>query len=329
MVASTSLLLALAALAAAGLGAGNRSSLLDDERPRQQQPERHNATVRLDFGGSTRRFDGHGGVSAGGTTRLLRDYPPDIAAQILDYLFLPNFGAHYNVLKIEIGGDGQSTHGTEPSHMHDGPGSVNCSEARGYELWMLAQAKRRNPNLTTYALSWTVPRWVGPPRSEVTAHGNFYTAENILYQTAFVGCVAELGFELDLIGIWNERGPNMTYVKALRRSLDAAGHVHTKIVLPDGNLHTDVPGQLQADPELRAAVSAISIHGPPLNATGIVGPQRLAELANAMPQLPLWNGEDDPAFGNWVRTSSTSTKAKQSGACTHEETHVSTCLGRS
>lgn len=39
-------------------------------------------------------------------------YPEPQRAHILDYLFLPSFGASLHVLKVEIGGDTQSTDGT-------------------------------------------------------------------------------------------------------------------------------------------------------------------------------------------------------------------------
>jgi galactosylceramidase len=42
-----------------------------------------------------------------------------VRSNILDYLFKPNFGASLHILKVEIGGDSQSTDGTESSHMHD------------------------------------------------------------------------------------------------------------------------------------------------------------------------------------------------------------------
>ena len=45
--------------------------------------------------------------------------PPPPRSEILDYLFLPNFGANLQILKVEIGGDAQSTDGAESSHMHD------------------------------------------------------------------------------------------------------------------------------------------------------------------------------------------------------------------
>ena len=87
-------------------------------------------------------FDGHGGLSAGGTSRLLIEYPEKEQSEILDYLFLPNFGASLAVLKLEIGGDTQSTDGTETSHMHF-RGDLGCK--RGYEGWLAKEAKAVSP----------------------------------------------------------------------------------------------------------------------------------------------------------------------------------------
>jgi hypothetical protein len=36
---------------------------------------------------------------------------------------------------------------------------------RGYEWWLLKEAKSRNPNILTYALSWAFPAWVGDVQS--------------------------------------------------------------------------------------------------------------------------------------------------------------------
>lgn len=67
-----------------------------------------------------RIFDGIGGLSGGGaTSRLLVNYPEPQRGQILDYLFKPGFGASLDILKVEIGGDAQSTDGCESSHMHN------------------------------------------------------------------------------------------------------------------------------------------------------------------------------------------------------------------
>ena len=73
--------------------------------------------------------------------------------QILDYLFKPNFGASLHILKVEIGGDAQSTDGAESSHMHS-PNDLDYG--RGYEWWLMVEAKKRNPNIKLYGLSWWV-----------------------------------------------------------------------------------------------------------------------------------------------------------------------------
>jgi galactosylceramidase len=43
----------------------------------------------------------------------LRDYPEAQRSDVLDFLFKPSFGAALHILKVEIGGDAQSTDGTE------------------------------------------------------------------------------------------------------------------------------------------------------------------------------------------------------------------------
>ena len=52
-----------------------------------------------------RRFDGHGGLSAGASSRLLYDYPEPQRSDILDYLYKPEFGAALTMCKVEIGGE--------------------------------------------------------------------------------------------------------------------------------------------------------------------------------------------------------------------------------
>src|SRR6266700_1051046 len=84
-------------------------------------------------------FQGVGAISGGGgNSRLLIDYPEPERTQILDYLFKPSYGASDQILKIEIGGDTNSTSGAEPSIEHT-RGAVNCNV--GYEFWLAEQAK--------------------------------------------------------------------------------------------------------------------------------------------------------------------------------------------
>ena len=94
-------------------------------------------TVNGALGGRT--FDGIGAISGGGgNTRLLTDYPAAQQAQILDYLFKPGYGAALQILKVEIGGDTNSTDGSESSHMHTS-GTTDCNT--GYEWWLMQQAQ--------------------------------------------------------------------------------------------------------------------------------------------------------------------------------------------
>jgi O-glycosyl hydrolase len=76
-------------------------------------------TVTVSGTGTGRTFDGIGAISGGGgNTRLLTDYPAAQQQQILDYLFKPGYGADLQILKVEIGGDTNSTDGSESSIEH-------------------------------------------------------------------------------------------------------------------------------------------------------------------------------------------------------------------
>ena len=202
-------------------------------------------------GGLGRRFDGIGGLSAGASSRLLADYDAVWYSQVMDYLFLPNFGAALHILKVEIGGDAQSTDGTESSHMH----SVDDENyERGYEWALMVDAKRRNPNVVLYGLSWGFPAWVGEgTKSPWTNSTVTYTMKWIL------GAKKYYNLDIDYIGIWNERGWDKTYTLALKAAITAAG-LKTKIVGHDSGW--DVCDTLAADAEWAAAVDVISAHYP-------------------------------------------------------------------
>src|SRR5438105_4484888 len=110
--------------------------------------------IVLDGKSTGRVFDGIGALSAGASSRLLIDYSEPQRSQILDYLFKPGYGAALQILKVKIGGDTNSTDGAEPSHMHTAT-DLGCN--RGYEWWLMAQAKARNPAIKLAALSWGAP----------------------------------------------------------------------------------------------------------------------------------------------------------------------------
>jgi len=130
---------------------------------------------------------------------------------------------------------------------------LNCN--RGYEWWLLEEARKRNPMIITDVLSWAVPKWVG--------NDTFYSDDNIEYHVKWLECARDyhpsIG-NVDFIGLWNERSweNNTAYVKNLRASLDAAGFEDTKIIMPDGFGSDSVDGVLSyidADADFADALS--------------------------------------------------------------------------
>ncbi len=168
-------------------------------------------------------FDGVGAISGGGgNTRLLYDYPAAQQSQILDYLFKPNYGANIQLLKLEIGGDANSTDGAEPSHQHV-RGQINCNV--GYEFWLGVEAVKRNPDIKLAALPWTAPGWIG--------NGNFWSQDMINYDIEWLKCARGHGLNISYIGGWNERGHDSNWYINLRSSLNSAGFSNVKIVGDD------------------------------------------------------------------------------------------------
>src|SRR3954451_21367592 len=89
-------------------------------------PAQAATTVTTNGTATGRTFDGIGAISGGGgNSPLLIDYPEPQRSQILDYLFKPDYGAALQILKVEVGGDTNSTSGAEPSHSHSA-GDLNC-----------------------------------------------------------------------------------------------------------------------------------------------------------------------------------------------------------
>lgn len=59
-------------------------------------------TATLTAAGIAHTFDGIGALSAGASSRLLWDYEEPQRSQILDFLFLPSFGASLNIIKAGV-----------------------------------------------------------------------------------------------------------------------------------------------------------------------------------------------------------------------------------
>ena len=156
------------------------------------------AAVPVDFSAVGPAFDGVGALSGGGgTSRLLYDYEEPYRAQILDALFLPESGGALQILKVEIGGDGQSTEATEASHMHTQDEEPNFN--RGYEWWLMKEAKARNPEIKLFGLAWTAPGWLGTSEGKP---GEFFSQDNIDYHMKWIkGAKSEHNLTIDYMRV--------------------------------------------------------------------------------------------------------------------------------
>jgi galactosylceramidase len=210
-------------------------------------------TISVNGGDSGRDFEGVGGVSGGGATSvLLMSYPEPYRSQILDFLFKPQFGASMTTQFVEIGGDGNSTQSTEPSHMHS---STDENYQRGWEWWLIKEAKKRNQSITLDGVAWACPHWVG--------NGNFWTQDMCNYYVKWIkGLKTNYGFDLDAIGCKNESGENIPFVKMLRTTLDNAGLSKIMIHAFDnwGDGKFNFLSQFASDPALVKAVDIIGAH---------------------------------------------------------------------
>ncbi|XP_071482497.1 galactocerebrosidase-like isoform X1 [Diadema antillarum] len=238
-----------------------------------------------DTNGLGRRFDGIGGLSGGGaTSRLLVSYTDPYRRQILDYLFTPNFGASLHILKVEIGGDAQSTDGTEPSHMHS---ADDENYQRGYEWWLMKEAKARNPNIKLYGLPWGWPGWVG----NFTSSPYTDIQQSVNYVLKWLqGAKQVHNLTIDYIGIWNERTYSIPYIKLLRKTLDSSGFRDTQIVASDGKF--EISYDVLRDAELASAVSILGFHYP-----GTYVTKYTLETGKM-----LWSSEDYSTFNDAVGT---------------------------
>jgi hypothetical protein len=247
-------------------------------------PQIATKAVVIDGNSQGRIFDGIGAASAGASSRLLIDYPEPQRSQILDYLFKPHYGASLQHLKVEIGSDVNSTDGSEPSYART---PTDSDFTRGYEWWLMKEARKRNPKIVLDTLAWGAPGWVG----------KFYSKKNAEYTAGFLqGAKQANGLDIAYVGDWNERPFDANYVKTLRQVLDQHGLV-TKIVCCDeyfgeGGGQWKILEAMKKDPALNAAIAVVSVHYPRRNGKVTTPPDALTI------GKPLWSSEDQPNSGS-------------------------------
>jgi hypothetical protein len=237
-------------------------------------------SISLNGGSSGRIFDGVGGLSGGGgTSRLLFDYPAQQQSEILDYLFKPNYGASLHILKVEIGGDTNSTNGAEASHMRS---RTDQNYNRGYEWWLMGQAQARNPNIKFYGLEWGAPGWF-QASSDIDATHPFWSHDNITYLVNWVkNAQAVHGLHIDYLGGWNESGYNTTWYEDLKTALVSNG-LTTKLVASD-EVGWAPATTMVSNSAFRASVDILGSHYPVIDS-------RLPTADALSLNKPLWASE--------------------------------------
>jgi Glycosyl hydrolase family 59 len=214
--------------------------------------------ITLDPGQGGRVYDGVGGVlGGGGNARYLMDYPATQRQQIMNYLFKPDYGASLQILKLEIGGDADTSDGAEPSIEHT-RGHINCHA--GYEFAIARQAVALNPGLKLYGLQWAAPGWVDHG-------GGRFTTRDISYLLNWLGCARRQGLRISYLGGWNESddGTHQGWWKSLRQALNQHGYRQVRLVAPDST-GSDA-WHYVGDPAI-AVLGAHDVCGAPTGAAG-------------------------------------------------------------
>lgn len=164
----------------------------------------------------------------------------------------------------------------------------HSSGERGYEFWLLQEARARNPAIKTYALSWALPYWVGN-------QSGYYSDDEIAYHVKWMECTKQWNIgSIDYMGAWNERPVGSTdWAKKFKGAMEAAGFNDTKIVLPDGG---GLPAAYlqdvsHGDAALGNAVAAIGEHYPC---------DRPDKTIFQSTPWKFWSSEDYSTVGDWA-----------------------------
>jgi hypothetical protein len=243
-------------------------------------PQARAATTTIAVNGASAglTFGGIGAISGGGgNSRLLTDYPAAEQTQILDYLFKPDYGADLQILKVEIGGDTNSTDGSESSIEH-ASGSISCNN--GYEWWLMEQAKALNPNIKLYGLAWGAPGWLG----------SFFSTATISYLVSWLGCATSHGLTINYLGGWNERGYNISWYEQLRSTLNADGYSAVQVVGADSDW--SIATDIASNPTFANAVSIIGAHYPCAGGDGGSADTCTGNATAESTGKPLWASEN-------------------------------------
>jgi hypothetical protein len=129
---------------------------------------------------------------------------------------------------------------------------------RGYEWWLMEQARARNPDIKLAALAWGAPHWVGD--------GNYWSRDMIDYTIRWLKhAQSDHHLTIDYLGGRNERGYQLDWYKQLKPALRAAGLGSIKVVASDDwqkNTSWNIGLDMKKDPAINDVIDVIGTHGP-------------------------------------------------------------------
>uniref|UniRef100_UPI00398F6718 galactocerebrosidase isoform X3 n=1 Tax=Pristiophorus japonicus TaxID=55135 RepID=UPI00398F6718 len=175
------------------------------------------------------------------------------------------------------------TDGTEPSHMHY---ENDENYFRGYEWWLMKEAKKRNPNIKLIGLPWAFPGWIGGGANWPYAYPDI----TAYYIASWIhGAKLYHNLDIDYIGIWNERHFDKNYILLLRYTMDKMGLEQVKIIASD-NLWEPISWSVLHYTELYDVVDIIGAHYP-----GTLSNSNAKKTGKK-----LWSSEDYSSVNNNV-----------------------------
>jgi Glycosyl hydrolase family 59 len=132
------------------------------------------------------------------------------------------------------------------------PDDVNCG--RGFEWWLMREAKARNPSIKLYGLLWGAPGWV-----------KLWSDDQVAYIVKWLDCAREQGLKIDYIGGANERASySIPFFEKLHAAL-AQRYPDVKVVATDQHVPPDywkVADDMAADPQFRDSIDVVGEHDP-------------------------------------------------------------------
>lgn len=219
-------------------------------------------------GNVVNNFQGFGAVTCNNTSNLLIDYKeenPKEYWEMMNMLFNTETGAGLSHIKVELGGDVNSSSGTEPATMRSEDEEANVRRGAGWVF--AADALTINPNITVEALRWGEPNW--------TWNGG-YEARYKWYKETIDAAYDEFGIKLSYISPGqneNNAGSgsisvskNLEWIKYCAQRLNAEtegryDYSTIKIVATDSHSGSAaIANSMLADPELLDLIDVIGDH---------------------------------------------------------------------